>query len=100
VKTIADLQDVLGRLCALKPLIATRYGAKGIALFGSVVRGEQGPISDVDVLVEFEEGADLFDLIGLQLYLEQALGCRVDVVSRIALRAELREAVLREAVPV
>jgi hypothetical protein len=82
----------------LRPEIASRYRAKGIALFGSVVRGEQTAASDIDVLVDFDEAATLFDLTGLALFLEEQLGCRVDVVPRRALRAELRERVLNEAI--
>jgi hypothetical protein len=48
--------------------------------------------------VDFEEEADLLDLIGLALRLEDELQRRVDVIPKRALRAELREAVLREVV--
>jgi hypothetical protein len=92
--------DILGRLRELKPLVSTRYKTGEIGLFGSFVRGEQGIDSDVDLLVEFEEGADLFDLMGLALYLEEQLRRKVDVVPKRALREELRESVLREIVPV
>lgn len=95
-----DIDGILTRLRELKPVIATRYKAKEIGLFGSFVRGEQTSSSDIDVLVEFEEGADLFDLIGLANYLEESLQRKVDVVPKRALRAELRESVLREVVAV
>jgi uncharacterized protein len=80
----------------LKPIASSRYQAKEIGLFDSFVRGEQDTGSDIDVLVEFEEVADLFDLMGLTLYLEKELHRKVDVVSKRALREELRESVLRE----
>jgi predicted nucleotidyltransferase len=92
-------EDLLMKLRELKPTIAARYKAKEIGLFGSFVRGEQGASSDIDVLVDFEEEADLFDLIGLALHLEEALQRKVDVVPKRALRTELREAVLQEIVP-
>jgi predicted nucleotidyltransferase len=95
-----NIDSILATLKELKPVIATRYKAKEIGLFGSFVRGEQNANSDIDVLVEFEEGADLFDLIGLASYLEEALQRKVDVVPKRALRAELRESVLREVVDV
>jgi predicted nucleotidyltransferase len=63
------------------------------------VRGEQSGSSDIDVLVDFEEEADLFDLVGLALFLEEELQRKVDVVPRNALRTELRESVLQEVVP-
>lgn len=92
-------EQLLMRLRELKPEIAARYKVKEIGLFGSFVRGEQGRVSDIDVLVDFEEEADLFDLVGLALFLEETLQQEVDVVPKSALRAELRESVLREVVP-
>ena len=94
-----NTKDILVRLGALKREMAARYKVREIALFGSFIRGEQGGASDVDVLVDFEEGADLFDLVGLALFLEEELQREVDVVPKRALRAELRETVLQEAVP-
>ena len=94
-----NTEELLVKLGALKPEVATRYKVREIALFGSFVRGEQGGASDIDVLVDFEEGADLFDLVGLALFLEEELQRKVDVVPKRALRAELRETVLREVVP-
>jgi predicted nucleotidyltransferase len=91
-------EDLLAKLKELKPTLAARYKAKEIGLFGSFARGEQGASSDIDVLVEFEEEADLFDLIGLSLHLEEALQRKVDVVPKRALRTELRESVLQEVV--
>ena len=93
-----DMQDLVIKLKELKPIIAARYKAKEIGLFGSFVRGEQGASSDIDVLVEFDEEADLFDLIGLALWLEEELQRKVDVVPKRALREELRESVLQEVV--
>ena len=91
-------EDLLAKLKELKPTLAARYKAKEIGLFGSFARGEQGASSDIDVLVEFEEEADLIDLIGLSLHLEEALQRKVDVAPKRALRAELRESVLQEVV--
>ncbi len=76
-----------------------KYKVREIGLFGSFVRGDQKLTSDVDVLVDFEDNADLFDLVGLGLFLEEKLGQKVDVVPRRALRKELRDSVLKEVVP-
>jgi len=51
-------------------------GVRTLSLFGSVVRGEAGPESDVDLLVEFDRPVGLFELVGLQLRLEDWLGAR------------------------
>jgi predicted nucleotidyltransferase len=80
-------------------LVAARHGARDIRLFGSVARGEAGPDSDVDFLVEMEQGRSLLDRINLRLELERLLGCRVDVVSEKALRTRILGRVLAEAVP-
>lgn len=93
-----NLEDVLATLRALKPDIAERYKVRSIDLFGSFVRGEQMTDSDIDLLAEFDEDADLFDLIGLALYLEEILQRRVDVVPKGSLRAELRDTVLQQAI--
>jgi len=93
-----NTQDILTKLKELKPIIVARYKAREIGLFGSFVRGQQSTSSDIDVLVEFEEEADLFDLIGLTLYMEEALQRKVDVVPKRALRVELRDTVLHEMI--
>jgi hypothetical protein len=93
-------EDVLIALRSVKPEMAARFKARELGLFGSVARAEHAAGSDVDLLVDFAEGADLFDLVGLALYLEALLDHKVDVVPRRALRPELEEAVLRELVPV
>lgn len=96
--TIMDTEDILLKLQELKPIITARYKVRELGLFGSFVRGEQSASSDIDVLVEFDDSADLFDLIGLILYLEETLQRKVDVVPKRALRVELQESVLREVV--
>jgi predicted nucleotidyltransferase len=98
--TNQGLKSILERFRELKPQIKTRYKAKQIELFGSSVRGEQTENSDIDVLVDFEEGADLFDLTGMAIFLEEQFQRRVDVVPKRALREELRESILTDAVKV
>ncbi len=90
--------DLLSKMHDLKPQINKQFKAKEIQLFGSNVRGEQTGDSDVDVLVEFEDGADLFDLVGLATFLEEQLQRKVDVIPKRALRKEFRDSILKEAV--
>ena len=68
-------------------------------IFGSVARGDAGPESDVDILVELEPGRGLLDHAALMLDLSDLLGCKVDVVSDRALHWYIRDRVLAEAVP-
>lgn len=79
---------------------ARAHGASKISLFGSVVRGEDSQSSDIDFLVEFEEGRTLFDLIRLKQELETLLGRSVDLVTETSVHQLLRERILAEAVEV
>jgi uncharacterized protein len=78
--------------------IATAHGAGNVRLFGSTGRGEQGPSSDLDLLVDMGEGRSLFDLIALSNDLEESLGVEVDVVTEASLSPYMRDRVLDEAV--
>jgi len=64
------------------------------------VRGEQREGSDLDVLVEFDDNANLLHLVGLAEFLEEKLHLRFDIVPESALRTEIREIVLREKVTI
>lgn len=78
--------------------LAETHGARNIRVFGSVARADNREDSDVDLLVEFDTGKTLFDLIGLKLDLESLLGVTVDVVTPNSLRY-IRDRVLAEALP-
>lgn len=93
-----EREEVLKILETMKETISARYKVKKIGLFGSFGRGEQGENSDIDLLVEFQDDADLIDFVGLGLFLEEKLQRKVDVVSEVALRQELKEPILEEAV--
>lgn len=92
--------DIIGILNFLKSEIRDNYKAEIIGIFGSYARGEQNKYSDVDILVRFYESATLFDLVGLSDLLEDKLKIKVDVVSERALRPELKNQILKEAIMV
>ncbi len=79
--------------------IASRHGARNVRMIGSVARGESTPDSDLDLLVELEEGRSLLDHAALILELENLLACKVDVATDKGLRPRVRHRVLEEAVP-
>jgi uncharacterized protein len=79
--------------------VAARRGAKNVRLFGSLARGEERPGSDVDLLVEMEEGRSLLDISHLLQDMEELLGCPVHVVEPEALHWAIRERIIAEAVP-
>jgi uncharacterized protein len=73
--------------------------AHNVRVFGSVARGDNGPSSDIDLLVDFDEGVGLLDLIGLERELSNLLGVNVDVTPADSLTPRIRDQVLRETVP-
>lgn len=91
---------VLQRLTESKAELARRFGVTRLALFGSVVRDTARPDSDVDILVSFDGPATSTRYFGVQFFLEDLLGRRVDLVTDKALRPEIRPFVEREAVHV
>ena len=78
--------------------IASAHGVRQIRLFGSVVREEETPESDLDFLVEFEPERSLLDHVGLKQDLEDLFGRSVDVVTESGLHWYIRDRVQREAV--
>ncbi|MGB9776098.1 MAG: nucleotidyltransferase family protein [Anaerolineae bacterium] len=95
-----SLEEIAGLLREQQAILAQRYGVAVVGIFGSYVRGEAGPESDLDLLVEFLRPVSLLELVGAELYLSEALGVKVDLIPRRSLRPELRDVILREAVPV
>lgn len=77
---------------------ARRHGARKVRVFGSMARGDAGPGSDVDFLVDLEEGRDLFDLGALLMDLQGILQRNVETVTEEALHRRIRDRVLEEAV--
>jgi predicted nucleotidyltransferase len=77
--------------------VAARHGARNIRIFGSAARGEMGPDSDIDFLVDLEPGRTLLDLSGLWADLSELLGRRIDVVTEHGIYWLLRRRILKEA---
>lgn len=81
------------------PELAVALGASNITLFGSVAGGEDGPGSDVDVLVDVEESTGLFALSRMRTAAESIQGVAVDIVPANSLKADGSAKVLAEAMP-
>lgn len=94
------IPDALRLLRAHERELRERYHVRSLALFGSAARGQAGPTSDVDLLVEFDRPIGLLHLSATALRLEGLLERPVDLVRRHALRPELRGRVLAEAIRV
>ena len=92
-----DRNEILNLLRAHKLIIEERFGVTGLALFGSFARGQATDQSDVDILVWFDCPATFKSYFGVQFYIEDLLGRRVDLATNKALRSEFRPYVDREA---
>ena len=95
-----EREYVLRLLAEHKATLAERFAVSRLALFGSIVRDDAHADSDVDILIDFDGPATSKRYFGVQFYLEDLLGCPVDLVTEKALRPELRPYVEREAVHV
>jgi predicted nucleotidyltransferase len=89
--------DVL-RLLGAQRASLEAFGVAHLSLFGSFARDEAGERSDVDLLVEFNRPVGFFEFVRLQRHLEQVLERSVDLVTTGALKPQLRERILGEAV--
>jgi predicted nucleotidyltransferase len=90
--------QVIRTLRAHRPALAEQFGVKSLALFGSVARNEATAESDVDLLVEFDRPTGYFGLVRLQLFLQDLLGCEVDLGTPGSLRPAMRARVEKEAI--
>ena len=93
---MTNRKKILKVLKDFKNEMQKKYHVKKIGLFGSFLKGKQKKESDIDVLVDFKEDADFFDLVGLGLFLEEKLKQKVDIVPQKALRKELRKVIFKE----
>lgn len=91
-----QVDEILELLSEHDSEVRTRFGVAWLAVFGSTVRGEAGPSSDLDILVEFSRPT-FRNYTGLLHFLEDLLGRPVDLVSIAALGPDMRREVLREA---
>ena len=93
-------QQAIQSLSNNKAVLTQRFGVTRLALFGSIARNAATDDSDVDILVSFDGVATSQRYFGVQFFLEDLLGCSVDLVTEKALRAELRPHIEREAIDV
>jgi predicted nucleotidyltransferase len=78
--------------------LAREHGVTHVRVFGSMARGDAGDASDLDLLVDLEEGRTLLDLGALLMDLQDLLNRKVDVLTEAALHPKIRDRVLREAI--
>ena len=99
MKTLAEIKEILQ---TERPYLAEKYGVTVVGVFGSYVRGEQEPDSDIDILIELERPPriSLLGLVELEYYLSERLGTKVHVAIKKNLRKRIGKRILDEIVPV
>ncbi len=99
MKNFHEIQQTLHEQ---KPYLAEKYGVKVLGVFGSYVRQEQRPDSDLDLLIELERPAriSLIGLVELEDYLSQILGVEVDLAIKQNLKKHIGSHILQEVVPI
>ncbi len=97
MRTIDEIKTIIRQH---RDVLAERYGIAVVGIFGSYVREEQGKKGDIDLLADILRPISLLELVGAELYLNEILGAKVDLVPKRDVREELRETILREAIAV
>ena len=92
-------QQIRAALRRHKPGLRRQYGVSSLGLFGSYARNEQGPRSDIDILVEFDAPIGLLRLTQLERNLGELLGRKVDLVMKSALKPHIGRHILEEVIP-
>ena len=93
---MANVENIKRILTKKKPFLVKKYKIKDIGIFGSYVRGEETKKSDVDLLVEFRESPGLLEFMEIENFLTDALGIKVDLVMKSALKPRIGQHILNE----
>jgi predicted nucleotidyltransferase len=93
MKTYDEISQILNEHL---PVLQKQFGIARLGVFGSVVRGEQGAVSDVDILVDFSRPIGLIQFMQCESRLSALVGARVDLVTRKALKPYIGERILGE----
>ena len=94
------LEAIQKLLTEHKEELLEKYSLRETGIFGSYIRGEQKEVSDLDLLVEFDENAriSLMDFVGIENDLSDLLGVKVDMVEKSALKPRIGKRILEEVV--
>jgi uncharacterized protein len=93
-----DAYFYLNKINKLMPELRKKYPIKSFGIFGSYIRKEETDISDIDILVDFDQPIGLFAYIELETVLSENLGVTVDLVSKGALFGKIGQTILSEVV--
>jgi len=95
-----SIEEIKQKIREDQQIYKDQYKAKELKIFGSYVKSKHTEISDLDILVEFEQPVSLLHMVSLENYLTDSLKVKVDLVPKDSLREELKEPILKEAIPV
>lgn len=97
-----NLDEIQQTLREQKPYLAEKFGVNIVGVFGSYVRQEQRPDSDLDLLIELDRPPriSLIGLVELEDYLSQILGVKVDLAIKTNLKKRIGKRILQEVVPI
>jgi len=87
--------DILLKLRELKPELLKDYAIKEIGLFGSFSDGSFTDESDIDILIELERPIG-WKIFTLEIYLEKILGRKIDLVTKSALKEQIKDSILKQ----
>jgi uncharacterized protein len=101
-RDMQSLYEIQQALREQKPYLAEKYGVRIVGVFGSYVRHEQRPDSDLDLLIEIDRPPriSLIGLVELEEYLSQVLGVKVDIAIRTNLKKRIGARILQEVIPI
>lgn len=93
------IQDIIGNKRDEILALAEKHGANNIRVFGSVARNEAHSDSDIDFLLDLQDGTNMWDLVALWQDLEELLACSVNVVAEDEQDDRFMQSALKDAVP-
>jgi uncharacterized protein len=91
-------KEIINKLSEAKEYLARRYALSRIGVFGSIARGEESSMSDIDIVVDFTSTPDLFEFFEIEEYLENILHRKIDLVREKSIKKQIKDRVLREVI--
>lgn len=97
---MASKKEILNKLKELRPFLQKKFYINNLGLFGSYVREENSNLSDIDILIEYDETKpfSLFTLIDLENFLTEVFGTKVDLVNKKSIKPALKENIMNEVI--
>lgn len=95
---IYSIEEIKTKIKENKKYLKDKYNVRGFLLFGSYAKGEQTEQSDIDLLVDFQNVIDMFEMIDLQDYLQNLFGKKIDLGTKNGLKSFIRNSILKETI--